>query len=348
MMGMLTKHAAAKYKQYDELCRPQSRTQLTPQKRKRVFKADSVDLPTEVFATPRAAKRTQHDSPLKPMSPTPQAIRQRLGPTPQRDGQILGLFEDLYAATPSASRRILSELDTNITATPSRSENKSLDMEEDAEGRRLGRTPTSSGKRYMLDTFATPMKRKREDVAHTPTTARGIASTPRFLQRTSNLFRSGLETLNETGEVDSLHEIQPPFKKRGFVRSLSSIIKGLKKQEVDKADEDWDLLQELEAGPDEQRPQTTNSTGRVPETQFEEDSNDGDEMPLGPDALPVSDQEDNANDPGSLDANGQPRKVWKKKGLKRQTRKVKSKYILGSHCGIDCSPLTLDSAARFA
>ncbi|KAF2158057.1 hypothetical protein K461DRAFT_290311 [Myriangium duriaei CBS 260.36] len=316
---------ATKYKQYDELCRPQKRVQSTPKKAR-----DPPALPPkthgeDVHTTPRATRTSrQQTSPLKPMSPTPQALKQRLGPTPQKDGQILSLFEDLYAATPSRPRTALSELDSNVAATPSKTGQHSDETHEEEEGRRLGRTPTSSGKRYMLDSFATPMKRKRDDIAQTPTSCRGIISTPQFLQRTSMLFKTDLDPLAEHDEAEVREAMQPPFKKRGFVRSLSSIIRGLKDQEVEKADEDWDLLQEMESDPAPRKPLARSSAklDAVPETQIEELEDDEVEMPLGPDVLQLSDEDDGAGDRGALDAYGNPRKAWKKKGLKRQTRRV--------------------------
>lgn len=185
----------------------------------------------------------------------------------------------------------------------------------------------------MLDTFATPMKRKRDEVAQTPSSVRGVNSTPQFLRRTNILFSKRLDPVQETAE-DVIAKTQPPFKKRSLVRSLSSIIKGLKAQEEDKADEDLELLREMEGDPFEpvpraqmqRRPETESQkqAERVPETQVE--------MPLGPDMLPVSDGELSDKDlVGSLDANGQPRKVWKKKGLKRQTKQVKSKLHILIH-----------------
>lgn len=121
--------------------------------------------------------------------------------------------------------------------------------------------------------------------------------------------------------------MQPPFKKRGFVRSLSTIIRGLKDQEVEKADEDWDLLHEMETEPTEaiSNPLRASNSQVVLETQFESQDVDDKEMPLGPDTLSGSDDDDSAAETGALGPDGKPRKVWKKKGLKRQTRKVTMK-----------------------
>ena len=159
------------------------------------------------------------------------------------------------------------------------------------------------------------------------------------------MFKTGLDSVNEVDEPEAGKAVQPPFKKRGFVRSLSSIIKGLKSQEVEKADEDWDLLHDIESGSDPKPTHTATAADSqlVEETQVEHSGADGTDMPLGPDMLPLSDDEDGAADPGALDAEGRPRKVWKKKGLKRQTRKVKSKDL---KCTSPGQMLTFHSATR--
>ena len=261
-------------------------------------------------------------------SPTPQAIRQRLGPTPQKDGQILGLF-DSFSATPSKPHDPLSSTDANIAATPSKGNNNIIIQSPDAEDDRLSRTPASSGKRFLLDAFATPMKRKRDDEQSTPSGARGSAETPAFLRRIDiEPFSFRLGTLTETDESSFLGTREPPFKKRGLVRSLSAIIRNLKQQEEDEADEDLAMMREMEQQEEEEeeagggsapaRP-TMTAKPREPEVLIEDSQI---EMPLGPDGEIDSDEdeEDNAND--GLDVNGQPRRIWKKKGQKRTTRRV--------------------------
>ncbi|KAG8622960.1 hypothetical protein KVT40_007936 [Elsinoe batatas] len=322
---------AAKYRQYSQLSRPKDQIRASPRKSQHVLDSQTEERAAEQQMGTPSKSRTIFVSPRKTpgntekhaaLSPTPQALRMRLGPTPQKDGQILSLFEMSSAGTPSRPRTALIDVDTNVAATPSKTQiNPGIEME-DTENARPSRTPTSSGKRYMLDTFATPMKRKREEIAHTPSSNRGVHATPQFLRRTNVLFGSKLGTVEE-GDESVADRAQPPFKKRSLARSLSSIIRGLKAQEDDKADEDLDLLRELEEDMFEpvsnDKFRTTPSKASDPhaekvlETQVE--------MPLGPDTLPLSDEE--TNDIGALDANGQPRKVWKKKGLKRQTKRVK-------------------------
>lgn len=236
--------------------------------------------------------------------PTPAAIRCALGPTPQKDGEILGLFDLLPEATPS--RRDDAYANTSmalVSATPSKSAPAT------SSDPQLSRTPQSSGKRFFLGAFAgTPLKRKREDDGHTPSTAKRQFATPSFLRRSFPLAPIGEDDQEASFAA-------PQFKRRGLVRSLSTIIQGLKKQEEQKMDDDWDIMNELEA---EERGETEEDA--APKVLVEDSQ--AAEMPLGPDKGAESSEDEGAVDRSGLDVNGNPRKVWKKKGLKRQTRRV--------------------------
>jgi len=81
-------------------------------------------------------------------------------------------------------------------------------------------------------------------------------------------------------------------------------------------DDEWDILNELEAEErGEEGPPLERQKVLVADSQAAE-------MPLGPDQGDETAEDSGDDDPGALDANGNPRKVWKKKGLKRQTRRV--------------------------
>lgn len=128
-----------------------------------------------------------------------------------------------------------------------------------------------------------------------------------------------MDTLVEEAQND--HEIkslnigrmrQPPFKKRGIVRSLSSIIQGLRKQEDDKLDEELEMMREMEDADDDH--DTAKPTVQVADSQVI--------MPLGPDqGVESEESEEEERDTGVF------RKPWKKKGLKRQTKRVISESI---------------------
>ncbi|OAA64673.1 DNA replication regulator sld2 [Niveomyces insectorum RCEF 264] len=110
--------------------------------------------------TPETARRL-----FSPVVPT------SIGPTPQRDGRILGLFDVLSEEKrthPTPSKRNVLEGPgaaapgavpfalTGIAATP-RAQTRTIDVETDMEEtRRLGRTPMSPAKRNLLAQFAGP------------------------------------------------------------------------------------------------------------------------------------------------------------------------------------------------
>ena len=242
--------------------------------------------------------------------PTPACVRFALGPTPQKDGEVLGIFDALPAGTPSKSTDIPAVApDLAVSATPSKHATSSSEPT-------LSRTPQSSGKRFYLGGFVgTPLKRKREDEDCTPSTAKRLFATPSFLRRTIPLARID-EDDNEGGTT------APSFKKRGLVRSLSTIIQGLRKQEEQRMDDEWDIMRELE-----EEDESSNS-GKGKATDVLVEDSQGIEMPLGPDRGAELSEDEADVDPGSLDANGNPRKVWKKKGLKRQTKRVKMRPVL--------------------
>lgn len=235
---------------------------------------------------------------MQEAEPTPAHIRLQLGPTPQRDGQVLGIF-DTIAATPSKTDSLEPlPKELLVAGTPSKPA-ASVDSG-------LSKTPQSSSKRFFLDAFAgTPLKRKREDDVGTSSASKRKFATPSFLRRSFPLASI------EEDSADVSTAMAPPFRKRGLVRSLSSIIQGLRKQEEDRMDDDWDVMNEIEQ--EEEGGGPTKAVSKV----LVQDSQAGD-MPLGPDQAPESSEDEEAPGRGG----DRPRKPWKKKGLKRQTRRV--------------------------
>ncbi|KAK5169149.1 uncharacterized protein LTR77_006458 [Saxophila tyrrhenica] len=303
-----------KYVEYKELQRQLSKTR-SPRREKpepkpmsdhgRILKERRAN---NVSATPQRRSRVE-DKLEKPapvvqeVEQTPACIRFALGPTPQKDGEVLGIFDMLPSATPSKGKDVSAQETAQVVgATPSKpSASASSDP-------LLSRTPQSSSKRYYLGAFAgTPLKRKCEDHLYTPNTAKRQYATPSFLRRDTSLI-SIPEDDNDTAMFP------PPFKKRGLVRSLSTIIQGLKKQEEKRMDDDWDIMDEIEAEERGEAPKPAAPKVLVEDSQVE--------MPLGPDQGAESSEDEGKGDRGALDADGRPRKVWKKKGLKRQTRRV--------------------------
>jgi hypothetical protein len=274
-----------------------STTTTTPLKRKRQDDGALI----EVVASPSQL--------LSPQGPT------FIGPTPQRDGHVLGLFDLLPAGTPSRSRNALHDVAPNVLQTPSRT-NKIAASEGSFESRGRGeKTPVSTGKRFILDQFVTPKKIKLGEHG-TPTSTLKDFATPTFLRRDNFL-----------PAIDEAHEPTPrpaPWKRRSLGRSLSSMIQSMRKQEEDRLDEEADIMRELEMeGEDGPQPRR-----QAKPDILVEDSQAA--MPLGPDRGLESDDE-SEDEAEQLGPDGKPRRVWKKKGLKRQTRRVISMLLTFWH-----------------
>jgi hypothetical protein len=239
---------------------------------------------------------------LSPQGPT------MIGPTPQRDGIVLGLFDMLAAETPSKRRKVLGDVGLNVPQTPSRRFQDAA-SETSLESRARGeRTPLSTGKRFLLNQFVTPKKRKLDAEGTPSSTTRGLA-TPAFLRRDN--------VLSAIDEEDEATPRLAPWKRRGLGRSLSSMIQAMRKDEDDRLDEEADIMRELEM---EEDGIPAPRKARVPQILVEDSQM---AMPLGPDR--GFESEADSEEESGLGRDGKPRKVWKKKGLKRQTRRTNSK-----------------------
>ncbi len=197
----------------------------TGKSRRRVT-GQSSDLTTSITTTPRRRREserhgvpTSHPNQLDPYDAPPSAsprpyLRNTIGPTPQRDGKVLGLFDLLSnsgrssQATPSTRKRKINAVQTipgeqingrdtsMIAQTPSRKRPRSDDIRgdllehldggpESASRLRHSRTPASEGKKFMLSQFfATPNAMRFASIAEetedslAPITPNGIDQTP--------------------------------------------------------------------------------------------------------------------------------------------------------------------------
>lgn len=337
----LTPWKEAKYKAFNKLTRSRPPAKApqpasTPQKstRAHAIATESLCADTAKSSRPETAqpsrrggrhlqytptrKPAKHIEPSGPLdlSPalqgvesTPAHIRAALGPTPQRDGQVLGLFDLVTDETPLKKcddfpTAVATGIDAAIASTPTKSASVSSDPAR-------FRSPQSSGKRHFLHAFAgTPLKRKREgdDVATTGSSSKRKFATPSFLRRSFPLARI------QENAVD-VHTIGLPGK-RGLVRSLSTIIHDLKKREEERMDDEWDIMNEMEQeGQDDGKHQAV--------SQLLVQDRQATDMPLGPDQSLGSSAEESGPEQAAY-----VRKSWKKKGLKRQTRRVIMRPVL--------------------
>ncbi|KAK0658764.1 DNA replication regulator SLD2 [Lasiodiplodia hormozganensis] len=349
-------HIAAKYKEYQRLrdiLDGKSKPQPVPASPKRKADPSACQTPTKKVKVTKVYEDSElreprddmlHLSPTKLFSPA----AHELGPTPQKDGIVLGLFDLLPTESPVKKRTVLGDITANAhLQTPQKK--RKADVEEDEENElvwsgkmaRMGRTPVSEGKRHFLDQFATPQKRRREHEETTPS-SRGQATTPVFLRRN---FRP----MPSLAESTSL-----PRKPRLFNRTLSTILQERRKEKEDDARQEAEARRqaelEAEAAQADEDPDDDEEAAmremegesaaapvppRAPSTVLVEDSQF--DMKLGADGENYSDSEPSEGE------NEQPRRVWKKKGAKRQTRRSNMRPVRTKPQPQQPSHTTLDS-----
>ncbi|KAI9147703.1 Protein arg-6 [Paramyrothecium foliicola] len=274
----------------------------TPQKRAKHLETPSKDRiqNEELMNTPAISRKL--------FSPTPITS---LGPTPQRDGCVLGLFDLLVEkelGTPSKKNDARPESRSGIDATPS----KRTSFQDEDFAQRLGRTPVSASKRKGSGLFMTPLKNRDENSLTKTPTSNSVSKlhfdTPSFLKRHS------LPTVDENGDFDAPAPLRLP--RKPFARGLSEIVASLRKTEEEELDEEMDAMLEMErelAG--EPRPK---SAPPKKNDAVVDDSQDR--------ALPLGGFDDegmyDSPDEEQLDRGGNPLRVFKKKGQKRTTRRV--------------------------
>ncbi|KZZ98756.1 DNA replication regulator SLD2 [Beauveria brongniartii RCEF 3172] len=253
-----------------------------------------------------------------------------IGPTPQRDGKVLGLFDLLMGkelGTPSKSGT--NDPSPTITrgrrrhaddATPSRRRGS------EDEASKLSCTPMSGGKRHELNTFTTPLKVRDAGAGagvRTPTigsVSKLQFETPAFLRRHTLLAP------DEAAAFGTPAPLKLPRKLPG--RGLSEIVASLRKVEDDKLDDDDDMaaLREAEAA---ERVSTRSVTAPRAEPAAAATTKESDILAREREAqhIPLG----GSNDEGMYDSpedadhsglHGQPQIVYKKKGQKRTTRRA--------------------------
>jgi DNA replication regulator SLD2 len=246
-----------------------------------------------------------------------------LGPTPQKDGQVLGLFDLLEengtVGSPSQGGNGEKGAEASILATPSKGKiDQIISL-------RHSRTPATAGKTFMLDAFATPMKIQDPSFqgGKTPSSVSKLHfSTPSFLRRDNHRIKLPVLNENEEGLVVSPEMIRVP--RKPLVRGLSSMLAGLRKMEDEAADDDLEALREMEIEREGGSKLAPKPKSEIPSIVLVEESQPN--FPLGgfdDDAQFDSEPEESKNP--TLGRDGQPMKIYKKKGQKRTTRRVNMK-----------------------
>ncbi|KAJ5377582.1 DNA replication regulator sld2 [Penicillium cataractarum] len=220
------------------------------------------------FVSPSTFRKLFSPSAHRQSEPAPSPLKAAIGPTPQRDGKALGLFDMLSEsggsnATPSAKKQKDFLAAGFLTPSkPKTSEPMAEVPEEEEESTRLSRTPASSTKQfYLANLFATPTTMRyaamvekdddREDQENTRPTSEAPASpepntseTPSFLRRT-NFNRLPPPPSNDQSAGLSPIASRKPLQFAG--KGLSHLVQGLRAMEEEREDDEWDMLREIEA-----------------------------------------------------------------------------------------------------
>lgn len=264
-----------------------------------------------------------------------------VGPTPQKDGRVLGLF-DLLTGTPSRSAGgdggtvSIFETSSRALGTPSRKTGRHSDLPDDD---KLTRTPVSSSKRSFLDGFMTPLHKRDGNAVKTPksgSVSKLQFATPAFLRRTHAV---ALPAVDENGvwEVEPIRLPRKPIR-----RGLSAVVADLRRLEEDAMDEELEAMREMEM---EMEPAGVTKESRVAEGGAAPEkvtTEAGESYPIvsrdnsapevvieesQPRLLGAFDDEGlyDSPDEDQRDRGGQPLRTFKKRGQKRTTRKVNIK-----------------------
>ena len=327
----LTSTIAQRYKDYNKLrsalSNPQSAPPSSPSRRKR----SHPHLTHSLVHSETPSKRHKqlhklHPSFIDPYDPptslilSPSQQRKSIGPTPQKDGQVLGLFDGISGTSTKIPSKSISLGDTaaDVQATPSKKPNSDLWL--GLKGSQTEIAPTIGPS--LPDVKMTPSM-QRVTQCRTPGSRGGVSKlrfddTPVFLRRGEQ--RTVAFQAHTAGEeADALWS---PITVRRLPqpagRSLSAILKNLRAMEDEKLDEDLDLLREVKGG----SPALDN---RLPRPKFLVEDSQRPDMPLGPDGESKSELDANKYANEGEGRGGKILKVWKKKGQKRTTRRVDMK-----------------------
>ncbi|MCJ1287695.1 DNA replication regulator sld2 [Xylographa opegraphella] len=344
-----TRRTAQKYKAYSKLrsglssALPVACSSSSPppqaKKRKRPSADDralSAAQPQTQKLSPNRHRPSAIDPYDLPLHLTPNPPRTIIGPTPQKNGLVLGLFDLLSpkrtpskAHSASASQRAAP----HSLATPSKNRLQPSSSTPSQNTHSTRAPPASAA--------ITPTARRI--LQQTPTATRTSAAhpspddTPEFLRRSAPLFPSLTASNTQSGQA--LDDADAPISwspvavrlpRKPIGRSLSTLMQGLRDMEEEALDEELELLREIEgesAGCAVASSSGNGGGGKVGANAkvLVLDSQVGD-MPLGPDgAGDVSSEEEGE----ARGRGGRAVKKWKKKGQKRSTRRVVMRPTVG-------------------
>ena len=281
----------------------------------------------------------EFDSPLKIRKIRFDKDGETVGPTPQKTGKVLGLFESMMIeSTPQRTRgsmrKELKEATSLVSESPSQSSNGlfetprkrklNLDDIDDSPSIRavssVAGSVSRSGAATIVPDGETPRKRRPEP---------DMFATPSFLRRpTSRLLD---ESLLSSPSVPLPQPMKPKL-----VKGLSSLMADLRRMQDEILEDEMENLRELEreASGGVKKPlfpatDTSAAVGVAIGDLFGAQGGEDGKETENSAATEGVDALGDAVGEGDIKSGDAPTRVWKKRGLKRQTRRVKSKR---SHC----------------
>ncbi|KAJ5930291.1 hypothetical protein N7466_005784 [Penicillium verhagenii] len=249
----------------------------------------------DLYDSPTTLRRLFSPSAHRQKMPEPSPLKPAIGPTPQRDGKALGLFDMLSESggsrgTPSAKRQ------RDVLAAGFRTPSKpklfepiaEAPEEAEEETSRLTRTPASSTKQfYLANLFATPTTmryaamveaeenntaqgNKPQETETTASQHSNPSGTPSFLRR-SNSGRYPPAAPHEGPGLSPIASRKPP---QLAGRGLSHLVQGLRAMEDERLameeeqlEDEWEMLREIEAEQEGFHFEVPESQGPVAEKQ---------------------------------------------------------------------------------
>jgi DNA replication regulator SLD2 len=255
-----------------------------------------------------------YESPLSARSQRIFGNRDQVGPTPQKNGRVLGIFDSFI----------------DVQSTPPKSGQKpSLAAESPLKKQSpSSQIPVSPSSKKEDQQLLTPRKRKLTDIhIESPSHSRtkvDIFTTPSALRHW--LPQAAIADPESSPRIRR----PPPRPKRG----LSSMLAELREMENHALDDDEEAMREMEMEVEwKARSPTNGSAPSLPHIQKKKMSGVFDEagLPPPPAGAFAEDTILDENNGDSDEIKAGQRRVWKKKGLKRQHRRVISKFNLTPH-----------------
>lgn len=221
------------------------------------------------FVSPSTFRKLFSPSAHRQSVPAPSPLKAAIGPTPQRDGKALGLFDMLSEsggsnATPSAKKQ--KDFLAAGFQTPSKPKAfepiAEVPEEEKEESTRLSRTPASSNKQfYLANLFATPTTMRFAAMVEAednkvgqemapPVTGAAASPEPNPSETPSFLRRYNFNKLSAPKSNKSSAGLSPIASRKPVQfagKGLSHLVQGLREMEEEREDDEWDMLREIEA-----------------------------------------------------------------------------------------------------